>query len=96
MDDDLKGASDPATRLGGAQAVARALDILDAIAERPMKLPELAVQVGLSTTTCYRLANALVSRGLLSTSGRSGYALGDRVAELGAALKAQRSKRAKG
>ncbi|QQV77915.1 helix-turn-helix domain-containing protein [Sphingomonas aliaeris] len=84
--------SEPETRLTGAQAVGRALDVLDAIAERPMLLAELATRVGLSSTTCYRLANALVARGLLSAAGRRGYSLGNRIAELGVALREQREK----
>lgn len=83
---DPNGGREAAARLSGTQSVARAMDILDAIAERPMMLPELALRVGLSTTTCYRLANALVKRGMLSAAGRSGYRLGERIGELGDAL----------
>jgi hypothetical protein len=90
-DDDPGTGRTPAMRLSGTQSVARALDILFAIGERPMMLPELAATVGLSTTTTYRIANALVERGLLSTSGRSGYALGERIGALGASLAEQRA-----
>ena len=91
-DSDHNAAAGTTARSTGTQTLTRALDILDAIAERPMMLPELAIRVGLSTTTCYRLASALVARGLLASSGRSGYSLGGRVGELGSALEAQQSK----
>lgn len=73
----------------GTQAVARALDILDAIAERPMMLAELADRIGVSPPTCYRIANAMAQRGLLATSGRNGFALGPKAGELGVAYKKQ-------
>lgn len=63
-------------RVGAIQAVERAIDILEAVAEGPLTLPELVERVGLPKTTCYRLAKTLADRGLLSTSGRSGYRIG--------------------
>lgn len=74
---------------GGTQAVARAIDILDAIAERPMMLAELAERVGLAPPTCYRIAKAMAARGLLSASGRNGFALGPKAGKLGLAYKRQ-------
>lgn len=83
MEDDTNP-GDKAPR-SGTQAVARALDILEAIAERPMSLSDLADRVSISAPTCYRIAKAMADRGLLSTSGRSGFTLGPKAAELGTA-----------
>jgi biotin operon repressor len=88
MDDDQRS-NGRATKPTGSQSALRALEILDAIAERPMSLPELAEQVGLSRPTCYRLATALAEKGLLATSGRNGYCLGPRLAELAEIMRSQ-------
>ncbi|WP_367305123.1 helix-turn-helix domain-containing protein [Sphingomonas tagetis] len=91
ISDDAPRAEEQRAAPAGAQSVTRALDILDAIAERPMLLPELADRVGLSKPTCYRLATALSERGLLATTGRRGYHLGPRLEELAIAWQEQTS-----
>lgn len=95
MDDGQDQTGSKAPR-SGTQAVARALDILDAIAERPMSLADLAEQVGVSPPTCYRIARAMADRGLLVTSGRNGFALGPKAEELGIAYAEQRKARPAG
>jgi hypothetical protein len=63
-------------RTGGTQAVMRAVDILMAVAEGPILLPDLVAKTGIPKPTCHRIARALAERGLLQTSGRSGYRIG--------------------
>lgn len=70
-------------RASGTQAVMRAIDILVAVAEGPISLPDLVARVNIPKPTCHRIATALAERGLLSTSGRSGYRLGPLLRELG-------------
>ncbi|MCP3732217.1 helix-turn-helix domain-containing protein [Sphingomonas sp. MG17] len=90
--DEHKGTETRKARATSVQSVTRALDIIDAIADRPMMLPELAARVGISRPQCYRLAAALTERGLLSTSGRSGYSLGPRIGELAAIMERSATK----
>ncbi|QQV77916.1 helix-turn-helix domain-containing protein [Sphingomonas aliaeris] len=87
------GDSGDRVRPAGAQSAERALDILEAIAEHPMSLADLAAHVGLSSTTCYRLTSALVARRLVANAGRRGYSLGERVSELALAAAEQRAMR---
>lgn len=89
MDDDAHSATRAAERSDTARSLTRAIDILEALAEEPMMLPQLAERVGLSTATSYRLARALADRGLLSTAGRSGFRLGPKIGELGASFERQ-------
>lgn len=72
-----------------ARSLQRAIDILEALAEGPLMLPELSQRVGLSTATCYRLAKALSDRGLLANTGRNGFRLGFKTRELGEAFDRQ-------
>lgn len=74
--------AEPNQRLGGTQAVMRAVDILIAVADGPISLPDLVARTGISKPTCHRIATALVERGLLLNPGRSGYRLGPMVREL--------------
>ena len=70
-------------RASGTQAVMRAIDILVAVGDGPISLPDLVARVNIPKPTCHRIATALAERGLLSTSGRSGYRLGPLLRELG-------------
>lgn len=91
MDDDGASTKQSTAAVSGTtQTVARAINILVAVADGPILLVELAERLGLSTTTCYRLAKTLVDHGMMTTSGRSGYRLGYRISELGAAYEKQR------
>jgi hypothetical protein len=72
----------PGERTSPTQSVDRAIDILELVAKGPVSLPAIVEKLGLPRTTCYRLASTLVSRGFLATSGRSGYRIGPRLAEL--------------
>lgn len=80
--DDGDASKEEGARMAGAQSVQRAIDILMAVADGPIMLPQLAERVGLNTTTCYRLARVLADRGLLNATSRAGYRLGPMVKEL--------------
>lgn len=69
-------------RVSGTQALMRAIDILVAVADGPISLPDLVQKVNIPKQTCHRIATALAERGLLLTSGRSGYRLGPMIKEL--------------
>lgn len=61
----------------------RGLDVIDAVDQGATTLAELAAAVGLTRSTTYRLATALVDRKYLSLSKIDGYALGPKLLELG-------------
>lgn len=67
-----------------SRSLMRALDILDAVSMGPISLADLTGQLGLTRSTAYRLASALVDRGLLRHDSRKGYQLGPRILSLGA------------
>ncbi|GGC63179.1 IclR family transcriptional regulator [Chelatococcus reniformis] len=75
----------------GAQSLFRALDLLESVGARPRDLAELSGRLGLSKSTCHRLASALVQRRYLSFTAGEGYALGPKLLELGFLGQAQHS-----
>lgn len=83
MADDGTGSG---ARPGGTQAVMRACDILIAVGQEPLSLPELVERTGIPKPTCHRIATALVQRGLLQNSGRSGYSVGKIFKEIAGRL----------
>lgn len=74
----------------GSQALLRALDVLEAVAEAPADLSRLAQTVGLSRSTAHRLASSLVARDYLGFAPGKGYTLGPKLLELGQRAVAQR------
>lgn len=77
---------DPASKNAGTQTLERGLDLLDAVARRPMRLPDLVEQSGLTKSTASRLVQALLSRGfLISTSGT--LRVGPKLMQLGSAAR---------
>lgn len=66
-----------------SSSLSRALDIIDAASARPIALSDLADRLGLTRSTAYRLASALVARGLLIHNSRKGYQLGPKILALG-------------
>lgn len=75
---------DPAQKSSsGSQTLLRGLDVLEAIADGPVALAELANHLGLTRSTTHRLANALVERRYLSFTPRLGYQFGPKLLELG-------------
>jgi DNA-binding IclR family transcriptional regulator len=77
------------SRSQGSQTLLRGLDVLESVAGGVSDLAGLASKLGLTRSTTYRLAAALVERRYLESVQRSGYRLGPRLLYLGAA--AQRS-----
>ena len=71
------------TRTAGSQTLFRGLDVLEAVASGIVDLPDLAANLGLTRSTTYRLAAALVERRYLAFTPRSGYRLGSKLLELG-------------
>ena len=67
----------------GSQTLLRGLDVIDVVAEGPIKLGELAERLGLTRSTTHRLASALTARRYLSFVPHSGYSLGPKLLELG-------------
>lgn len=72
----------------GAQALFRALDLLDEIMEGPARVADLARKLNLNKATTYRLAQALRSRGYLADA-QDGYTLGPKLLQMGATAQAQ-------
>ncbi|HEX8413694.1 MAG TPA: IclR family transcriptional regulator [Sphingomicrobium sp.] len=71
------------TASGGSQTLLRGLDVLEAVAEGPIALAELARNLGLNRSTTHRLASALVDRRYLTFIPRLGYSLGPKLIQLG-------------
>jgi len=67
----------------GSQTLLRGLDVLEAVADGPIPLIELAPRLGLNRSTAHRLASALVERRYLAFVPRVGYRLGPKLLELG-------------
>ncbi|OJU11167.1 MAG: transcriptional regulator [Caulobacterales bacterium 68-7] len=78
--DDFK---DDGRGMPGSQTLTRGLELIAAVAHRPLPLAELAEQVGLTRSTVHRLASALVEHRYLKLNRGSGYSLGPRLLELG-------------
>lgn len=79
------------------QSVRRALELLDAIADSGgvASITALAEETGLPAPTVHRLAQTLVSAGYLRRAADRGYALGSRLAALGASATAHIGTRAR-
>ena len=67
----------------GSQTLLRGLDVLEAVADGPIPLIDLAQRLGLNRSTAHRLASALVERRYLVFVPRAGYRLGPKLLELG-------------
>lgn len=67
----------------GSQTLMRGLDVIEALAEGSLTLPDLAERLDLAKSTTHRLASALVDRGYLVFTPRAGYRLGPKLLELG-------------
>ncbi len=67
----------------GVQTLMRGLDILDQVIDGPVKVTELAKNLGLTKSTAHRLAQALRARDYLSIAN-DGYSLGPKLLQLGA------------
>lgn len=67
----------------GSQTLLRGLDVIDVVAQGPIKLADLAAKLGLTRSTTHRLAAALTGRRYLTFVPHSGYSLGPKLLELG-------------
>jgi DNA-binding IclR family transcriptional regulator len=76
-------AAPAASTPSGSQTLLRGLDVLEAVADGPIPLIELAPRLGLNRSTAHRLASALVERRYLAFVPRVGYRLGPKLLELG-------------
>lgn len=61
----------------------KAVDVLDALEQRPRSLAELVTATGLPRATAHRLATALEAHGLVRRDTDGRFALGSRLLELG-------------
>jgi len=67
----------------GSQTLLRGLDVIEALADGPVALAELAAKLELTRSTTHRLATALVDRRYLTFIPRMGYQFGPKLLELG-------------
>lgn len=67
----------------GSQTLMRGLDVVEALSDGVLMLPELAKRLDLTRSTAHRLANALVERGYIAFTPRVGYRLGPKLIKLG-------------
>ena len=63
----------------GSQTLLRGLDVIDVVAQGPIKLADLAAKLGLTRSTTHRLASALTARRYLTFVPHSGYSLGPKL-----------------
>jgi DNA-binding IclR family transcriptional regulator len=82
---DLAGKSgEPeAKTAAGSQTLLRGLDVIEAMADGPVTLADLAARLGLTRSTTHRLATALIERQYLMFTPRLGYQFGPKLLELG-------------
>jgi DNA-binding IclR family transcriptional regulator len=73
-------------RYAALQGVGRAMTIIEAVAERPMRAKELASRLGLKWTTAYRTLAYLEEHGYLRVDSATGvYSVGSHLYRLGSA-----------
>ena len=80
---ELAETPDPAPKSGGSQTLLRGLDVIEAMADGPIGLAELATRLGLTRSTTHRLATALIERRYLTFVPRLGYQFGPKLLVLG-------------
>lgn len=81
--------ADLRSRVPGTQTLMRGLDMIEALDDRALTLDDLVQRFGLTRSTTQRLLNALVDRGFLALTPRSGYRLGPKLILLGALAQKQ-------
>lgn len=67
----------------GSQTLMRGLDVIEAVSTDVLTVTELADRLSLTKSTAHRLASALVERGYLAFTPRTGYRLGPKLLLLG-------------
>lgn len=73
----------------GSQTLMRGLDLIESVAHEMQTLGDLTQKLDLTKSTTHRLVSALVDRGYLAFTPRSGYRLGPKLLELGFLAQAQ-------
>ncbi|WP_342658906.1 IclR family transcriptional regulator [Sphingomonas sp. NY01] len=73
----------------GSQTLMRGLDLIEAVSHEVLTLSELAQRLDLTKSTTHRLLSALVDRGYLAFTPRSGYRLGPKLLLLGTLAQTQ-------
>lgn len=73
----------PARQQAGSQTLLRGLDVIEAVADGPITLADLAARLELTRSTTHRLATALIDRRYLTFAHRLGYQFGPKLLELG-------------
>lgn len=83
--DAADGGESPAPRTGTVQAVERAIDLLEVLADAggTLGLSQMAAASGLPLPTIYRLVRTLAGRGYVRQESSREYALGPRLVRLG-------------
>ncbi|MHA7970560.1 IclR family transcriptional regulator [Rhizobium sp. CAU 1783] len=66
-----------------SQTLLRGLDILDAVADKPRTIQEIAANTGLTYSTVHRIVSVLLERRFLKADNAREFALGPRLIELG-------------
>jgi DNA-binding IclR family transcriptional regulator len=66
-----------------SQTLLRGLDILDAVADKPRTIQEIAASTGLTYSTVHRIVSVLLERRFLKADNAREFGLGPRLIELG-------------
>lgn len=66
-----------------SQTLLRGLDMLEAVAQAPLSIPEIAAATGITYPTAHRMVSVLVERRYLKQLDNRCYGLGPKVVELG-------------
>ncbi|GEO87024.1 MULTISPECIES: IclR family transcriptional regulator [Alphaproteobacteria] len=76
-------AEDDKERAPRSQTLVRGLEILDAVANQPRTIAEIATMTGLTYSTVHRIVSVLLERRYLKAENPREFALGARLIELG-------------
>ena len=66
-----------------SQTLVRGLDVVEAVADGPLSISDIAQKNGITYGTAHRIVSVLVQRHYLKLDGGKGYSLGRKVLELG-------------
>ncbi len=83
------GGEDEKERTPRSQTLVRGLEIIDAVADQPRTIAEIASMTGLTYSTVHRIVSVLVERRFLKAENPREFALGPRLIELGFAAYSQ-------
>ncbi|MCM2296169.1 IclR family transcriptional regulator [Rhodoferax sp.] len=66
-----------------SQTLLRGLDVVEAVADGPLSISDIAQKTGITYGTAHRIVSVLLQRHYLKPDGGKGYSLGRKVLELG-------------